>query len=136
ITVADLGMREGAALALLSLYGVTNADAVAASLLTLSAALFWAVLGGLLFWSESVRQLQRRPTPRTISVVIPTLNEATALAETVRRARAIPEISEIIVVDGGSNDATRQIAAQLGCRVLVGSPGRGGQMQRGAAQAT
>jgi len=70
-----------------------------------------------------------------ISVIIPTLNEAEALTETVRRARAVPEISEILVVDGGSRDKTAELAAQLGCRVLNSPPGRGGQMQRGAAQA-
>jgi len=74
--------------------------------------------------------------PKTISIIIPTLNEAEVLEETLRRARALPEVSEIIVVDGGSTDQTRDIADRLGCRVLVSAPGRGGQMRLGAAQAT
>jgi GT2 family glycosyltransferase len=47
----------------------------------------------------------------SISVVIPTLNEAESLTETVHRARANPEVSEIIVVDGGSRDDTMRIGA-------------------------
>jgi rSAM/selenodomain-associated transferase 2 len=72
---------------------------------------------------------------QTISVVIPTLNEETSLSETVRHARANPEVCEIIVVDGGSQDDTRALAKRLGCCVLECSPGRGGQMRFGAAQA-
>jgi rSAM/selenodomain-associated transferase 2 len=71
-----------------------------------------------------------------ISVVIPTLNEAEALPETIRCANEVPEVSEIIVVDGGSSDQTREIAARLGCQVLKSKLGRGTQMRLGAAQAT
>lgn len=71
----------------------------------------------------------------TVSVVIPTLNEAGELAESVRRARAVPQVAEIIVVDGGSADGTRDIAAQAGCFVIETAPGRGGQLRAGAALA-
>jgi rSAM/selenodomain-associated transferase 2 len=70
-----------------------------------------------------------------ISVVIPTLNEAAFLAETIRRARAVPEVSEIIVVDGGSRDATPEVAAGLGAQVLACPPGRGAQLRLGASRA-
>lgn len=70
-----------------------------------------------------------------ISVVIPTFHEAESLPETVQRARANPEVCEIIVVDGGSRDDTKAVAEQLGCRVLESPPSRGGQMRMGAAQA-
>ena len=77
------------------------------------------------------------PLPaRFISVVIPALNEAVALPETVRRARASAEVSEIIVVDGGSTDGTPRLATELGCRVFPSPRGRGAQMRLGAAQAT
>jgi rSAM/selenodomain-associated transferase 2 len=74
--------------------------------------------------------------PQTLSVVVPTWNEEQALPETVRRVRANPEVSEIIVADGGSRDRTREMAAQLGCRVIESKPGRGTQMRTGAAAAT
>jgi rSAM/selenodomain-associated transferase 2 len=108
---------------------------VAASLLTLVARLFWAAWGGLLLWHERRGQATTRPVARTISVVIPTFNEAEALEETIRRVRAVPEVEEIIVVDGGSRDGTGELAARLGCRVLASPPGRGRQMRLGAAQA-
>lgn len=67
---------------------------------------------------------------RDISVVIPTRNEAPALE------RNLPEIvaaaSEVVVSDGTSSDATREIAAGIGARVVEGSPGRGVQLNRGA----
>src|SRR5439155_18321328 len=65
----------------------------------------------------------------------PTLNEAEELAETVRCARVLPEVCEIIVVDGGSRDRTRELAAELGCTVLTAPASRGGQMRLGAARA-
>ena len=78
------------------------------------------------------------PTPaalQTISIVVPTLNEAAELPETLRRARALPEVGEIIVVDGGSRDDTRQVAAEAGCAVLSAPAGRGGQLRLGASRA-
>jgi rSAM/selenodomain-associated transferase 2 len=74
--------------------------------------------------------------PRTLSVVIPTWNEEQALPETVRRLWANPEVAEIIIADGGSHDRTRDVAAQLGCRVIESKPGRGTQMRAGAVIAT
>jgi len=59
-----------------------------------------------------------------------------ALPETIRCVRACAEVSEIIVVDGGSTDGTPRRAEELGCRVLPSPPGRGAQMRLGAAQAT
>ncbi|MEY2429083.1 MAG: glycosyltransferase 2 family protein [Verrucomicrobiota bacterium] len=50
ITVAGLGMREGAALVLLGHYGIPASDAVAASLLTAAVSVFWAVVGAVLLW--------------------------------------------------------------------------------------
>ena len=63
----------------------------------------------------------------TISVVIPTLNEAVELPETLRCCAAVPEVVEIVVSDGGSTDGTASIAAGAGVRWNVGSAGRGGQ---------
>jgi rSAM/selenodomain-associated transferase 2 len=72
---------------------------------------------------------------RTLTVVIPALNEASSLPETIQRARANPEIVEMIVVDGGSSDGTDAIATQFGCTLLRSKPGRGTQMGVGAEAA-
>src|SRR5438132_1276671 len=69
-----------------------------------------------------------------ISVIIPTLNEASCLAQTLRSVRA-EEPGEIIVVDGGSTDATCELAGEADL-VLHGARGRAAQMNLGAAHAT
>jgi rSAM/selenodomain-associated transferase 2 len=133
-TVAGAGVREIAALAFLTPYGITPGECVAASLLTLFHKVAWAVIGAIVLWAEQARRLRyadTQPPPR-ISVVIPVLNEASLIAETIAQARANPEITEIIVVDGGSTDATAGLARELGCKVLATPPGRGRQMRAGA----
>ena len=71
-----------------------------------------------------------------LSVVIPTLNEAEALPETLRRVRTIAEVKQLIVSDGGSGDATRQIALEAGAEWITGPAGRGIQCRAGAERAT
>jgi rSAM/selenodomain-associated transferase 2 len=69
----------------------------------------------------------------TVSVIIPTLNEAGCLAGTLRALRR-QRPAEIIVADGGSTDATRPLAAEADH--LVEAPrGRARQMNAGAARA-
>ena len=68
----------------------------------------------------------------TISVVIPTLNEEARVEGAVRSARrAFGDEAELLVVDGGSSDATRTLAEPL-ARVLVVEAGRGRQLDTGA----
>ena len=72
-----------------------------------------------------------------ISVVIPTLNAEAGLAATldsIRAGKRLP-IQEIIVSDGGSRDATIEIATRANCSVFRGPPGRGQQLAHGARQA-
>jgi hypothetical protein len=69
-----------------------------------------------------------------ISIIVPVLNEAAALAATLRPLVGAPA-SELIVVDGGSQDGTRDIARQFTDRVFTGARGRGQQMNFGALQA-
>ena len=70
-----------------------------------------------------------------ISVVIPTLNEALILKDSLR---AISDLNphEIIVVDGGSTDATILIAQTMASQVIKCKPGRARQMNAGAKKAT
>jgi rSAM/selenodomain-associated transferase 2 len=137
ITIGGSGLREGAALVFLGFYGIPAADAVTASMLTFVVLLVGAGFGGILWWREEKEFGKRCDTrnPQSISVIIPTLNEAEALAETVSRAWRIPEVSEVIVVDGGSRDDTIAIAEKMRCRTFSSASGRGGQMRHGAARA-
>ena len=70
-----------------------------------------------------------------ISVVIPVLNEEKTIAASLTALMALRP-HEVIVVDGGSADRTREISAQTGARVITGVPGRARQMNVGAQRAT
>ena len=70
----------------------------------------------------------------SISVIIPTLNEAERIASTIRRVKT-HGAAEIIVADGGSADGTAEIAASLGVTVLAGAANRGAQQNLGALRA-
>ena len=65
---------------------------------------------------------------------MPTLDESNHLAACLESARAVAE--ELVVSDGGSQDDTVSLARSLGAAVVEGPPGRGGQLNRGAARAT
>ena len=69
-----------------------------------------------------------------ISIVIPTLDEATSLAQTLIAARE-RGAGELIVADGESRDATRDVAARLADAVVRAPRGRAAQMNAGAAAA-
>jgi rSAM/selenodomain-associated transferase 2/rSAM/selenodomain-associated transferase 1 len=68
-----------------------------------------------------------------LSVIIPALNEAADIEENVRKA--LCEEVEVIVVDGGSRDATREAAIRSGARLLESPKGRGVQQNHGAEAA-
>ncbi len=77
-----------------------------------------------------------RPVPSEprISVVVPALNEAGSIRVTLDGV-ALGRNVEVIVVDGGSTDATAVVAAEAGAQVVTSPPGRGGQLNAGAAVA-
>jgi cellulose synthase/poly-beta-1,6-N-acetylglucosamine synthase-like glycosyltransferase len=53
-------------------------------------------------------------------LIIPALNEAENLHDLLTElASVIPEISQVLVVDGGSTDSTASIASALGARVIT-----------------
>ncbi len=69
-----------------------------------------------------------------ISVVVPTYNEAALVRGALKHLIAIQDISEIIVVDGGSQDLTMELAAEFEqVRVTYAPKGRATQMNAGAA---
>lgn len=82
-----------------------------------------------------------QPAPE-LSIVIPTLNEVVTLPGLLADLAAQQGVDcEVLVSDGGSGDGTAQLAAELFDRhrlagtVISGLPGRGRQLNRGAAQA-
>lgn len=66
-----------------------------------------------------------------ISVIIPVLNEETAIAVTLRSLAQLTPF-EVIVVDGGSVDGTAEICRRSGVKILLSARGRARQMNAGA----
>jgi rSAM/selenodomain-associated transferase 2 len=67
----------------------------------------------------------------SISIIIPVLNEATNITKTLASIKPQNSV-EVIVVDGGSDDGTVEIAKLSGVKVISSLPGRAIQMNRGA----
>lgn len=75
---------------------------------------------------------------KTISIVIPVLNEEQHIAPLIQHIRNNSDpanIAEVLVVDGGSTDNTINIAQKLGAKILHAPKGRAKQMNLGAAHA-
>ena len=73
-----------------------------------------------------------------LSVILPVLNAAETLPACLGALMEGVEaglIRELIISDGGSDDATLRIAKQAGAVVIEGQPSRGGQLGRGARMA-
>lgn len=69
-----------------------------------------------------------------LSVVVPMLNEASQLPALAAHLQLLIEQgAEVLLVDGGSIDASAAIATSFGLQVLRSSPGRAAQMNHGAA---
>ena len=69
-----------------------------------------------------------------VSVIIPTYNESTVLAETLTRLKQHPPF-ETIIGDGGSQDDTVEIAHRYEVTVIQGETGRAAQMNAAAEEA-
>lgn len=73
-----------------------------------------------------------------LSIVIPTLNAARTLPATLgalAEMRGTSPATEIIVSDGGSTDATLDVARGAGAHIVSGPAGRGAQLCAGAEAA-
>jgi dolichol-phosphate mannosyltransferase len=65
-------------------------------------------------------------TGATVSVVVPARDEEDRLAGCLAPLRGEPGVTELVVVDDGSTDATAAVAAAHGARVVAGAPLPGG----------
>ena len=73
--------------------------------------------------------------PAPLSIIIPTLNAASDLPECLHALMPGLElglIREVIVSDGGSDDATPRSAGDTGATWITGASGRGAQLAAGA----
>jgi dolichol-phosphate mannosyltransferase len=70
----------------------------------------------------------------TITVIVPARNEAANLLPVLALVR--PYADELLVIDGHSNDGTREIAAACGARVVLDDgQGKGAAIRRGIQEA-
>lgn len=58
------------------------------------------------------------PDQLTLTVIIPCYNEATTIEEVLERVRAVGLADEILIVDDGSTDGTREILSQIEAQQL------------------
>lgn len=77
------------------------------------------------------------PDPLRVSIIIPVLNEADILGNSLEELFTRPWLAaaaEVIVCDGGSDDSTLEVVRAYPCRLIRSESGRGVQMNR-ASQA-
>jgi hypothetical protein len=86
-------------------------------------------------WYHTQVQKKKRDVKKGISIIIPVLNEEKTLKKTLLNAGR-GKHREIIVVDGGSSDATTALATSMGAKVINSAPPRSRQMNKGAAAAS
>lgn len=80
-----------------------------------------------------LRGPQRGDRVSTVSIILPAFNEERTIAQIVRRCRATLPLSEILVIDDGSVDATAARAEEAGARVvrLERNAGKGNALRLG-----
>ncbi|CAA9890733.1 conserved hypothetical protein [Candidatus Methylobacter favarea] len=69
------------------------------------------------------------------SIIIPTLNEASAIQSCLSALQPLRHNCEIIIADGGSTDNTADLADPLADKIVTSEQGRGLQMNNGARHA-
>ncbi len=70
-----------------------------------------------------------------ISIIVPILNEEETIPGLLAHLRDLHK-AEVLVVDGGSRDRSRDLVRDRGVRMLLSPPGRGRQQNMGAGAAT
>lgn len=70
-----------------------------------------------------------------ISIIIPTLNEASGILPQLTALQPLRPECEMIIADGGSKDATQRLAGPMVDRIIISDRGRARQMNAGAKQA-
>ena len=84
---------------------------------------------------DANRRWEQEPYQTRVSVIVPVLNEAEHIEACLKSVLSQPSNVELVVVDGGSTDATLEIAARY-TRVLPSKRGRAVQMNAAAKTAT
>jgi rSAM/selenodomain-associated transferase 2 len=79
---------------------------------------------------------RRYDAPESISVIIPTFNEAGHIGACLSSVAVGGSVREVIVADGGSTDATVAVARSCGAHVVCSVRGRGRQIRAAAEIAT
>lgn len=74
-------------------------------------------------------------TMHSISILIPTLNEEKSIGGLIEFLLSLPP-AQIVICDGGSQDATLSICARYPVQIVKSAPGRGRQLNCGAKLAT
>jgi rSAM/selenodomain-associated transferase 2 len=69
-----------------------------------------------------------------LGVVIPTLNEADNIPGILADLHELDIDTDVLVVDGGSEDTTSDMVRRAGARVVTAPAGRGRQLRAGAEQ--
>ena len=73
-------------------------------------------------------ELQGYESNMRLSIIIPTFNEAKTIRALAGSLRVCECVLEILVADGGSQDATVDLALSHGWQVIATARGRGVQM--------
>ena len=87
-------------------------------------------------------RIKGKLTDPLLSVVMPAYNEQDTIEEMIRRVLAVPVRTELIVVDDGSKDGTREILTRLGQELPIKvilqprNGGKGSALRRGFQEVT